>query len=437
MSIIDKNGIKKIWMYNSGIEHNWQSSKNGIRKIKNTKEQRILNRQAELLFFVTKEDDSVYVIQESDPEFIRDISEFGISKPETILMKDEDQPLSKILHHDQSHLEQLKHHDSSSEVLYVPYILSSVDEEISKECSLSIYGCNSETIKKINNKAAAKRIVADLGLPFIKGYICADRETLNGSYAKLKEEGFSKFVIKEPYNSAGKGVFFIKDEKQFQSFSKMMRFDQQNNQFEVILEGWIDDKRDINYQIEVSEDGQVELVGITEQIISITAYKGSLYPPKLTEEQRNYYIQCSELIGKKLYEMGFTGIVGVDSIIGNDGTIYPSIEFNARFNQSTFYLPFFRYFDNDFKRILIRSYDIKTQSHLDYRRLKEFLRMEQVLYNTLKKEGIVILNSTCLSSYQDDNGFYASRLYLAVVYDENESDELHFDKLDKLIKNIK
>lgn len=146
MSVIDKSGIKKIWMYNSGIEHNWQSSKNGIRKINNPNEQKILNRQAELLFFVTKEDDSLYVIQESDPEFIKDISEFGINKPKTILLKDEDQPLSRILLQDQPLLEQLKHQAIATKSLYVPYILSADDEEISKECSLPIYGCSSEGV---------------------------------------------------------------------------------------------------------------------------------------------------------------------------------------------------------------------------------------------------------------------------------------------------
>ena len=216
----------------------------------------------------------------------------------------------------------------------------------------------------------------------------------------------------------------------------MMRFDKDNTEFEVIIEGWIDEKRDINYQIEISREGHVKLFAITEQIISVTAYKGSLYPPVLTQKQEEYYHDCAQKIGNRLYNMGFTGIIGIDSIINKDGTIYPAIEFNARINQSTFYIPFLNFFKHDNKRILIRSYDVKTNRFLEYRRLKDILQQNNLLYDSRHKTGVIILNSSCLSIYKDENEKYENRLYFANIYDAKEADDIHYKEMDNLIKAI-
>lgn len=432
--MIDEFQQDKIWVYNSGIEHNWQASHNGIRKVNNLKEQKILNRQAELLFYISDVNDTVFIVKDSDPEFLKDIEEFGIKKPNTILVPDLDLPISRIILDDESVMTKLKLNYKNRDLLYVPYILSKEDEEICKRCGIQIYGSSSDTVQSLNNKAFARRIVNELGLPCIDGIICDSKEKLENGYNKLKLLGYNKFVLKEPYNSAGKGVFFIKDEKQFYNFWRMMRFDKSNNNFEVIIEGWIDEKRDINYQIEISKDGAVKLIALTEQIISVTAYKGSLFPAEITDKQTEYYNDCAQIIGKKLYEMGFTGIIGIDSIISRNGIIYPAIEFNARLNQSTFYIPFLNYFNKKNRRVLIRSYDIKTNNTLEYTQLKKTLINNRLLYNSKEELGIIILNSSCLSIYKDEDGKYESRLYLANVY--KDYDNYHFAQLDQLLKQI-
>ena len=437
MSIIKDSNNRKILIYNSGIEHDWQDKKTGVRKVNNLNEQKILNRQAELLFFISDSEDTVYVVKESDSEFLTDMEVFGIKKPKTTVIPDLDLPISKIIIENTEILQDLKTQFAGQEVLYVPYILSKEDEKISEYCNFQIYGSSSDLIMKLNNKAIARRIVDEIGLPCIDGAICSSKEQLEAEYNKLKAKGYEKFVLKEPFNSAGKGVFFIRDEKQFYSFLKMMRFDNENNNYEVIIEGWIDNKRDINYQIEVSKEGDIQLIAITEQIISVTAYKGSLYPPVLTKQQEDSYIDYAHKIGVRLYEMGFEGIIGIDSIIDENGTIYPAIEFNARFNQSTFYIPFLNYFKNDNKRVLIRSYDTKTNNSLDYRSLKEILRENSLLYNNVSKRGIVILNSSCLSICKDSDGQYENRIYLAYVYDKNDADDINYEEMDNLIKLIK
>lgn len=437
MKLIDKNDKKKIWIYNSGIEHDWQNKKCGVRKVNNRNEQKILNRQAELLFFIAKAEDTVFVVNESDTEFIEDMKKFGITKPKTVVIPDFDQPISNIIFENKEILQELKRKYDDNKTLYVSYILSKTDEEIAKYCGFELYGSTSDLIQKLNHKANARRIVKELGLPYIEGAICKSKEELELEFEHLKAKGFSEFVLKEPFNSAGKGVFFIRDEKQFHNFLKMMRFGNEQEEFEVIIEGWITGKRDINYQIEITRDGEIQMIAITEQIISVTAYKGSVYPPALSNNQMEYYKECVQVIGKKLYHMGFYGVVGIDSIIDRNGTIYPAIEFNARFNQSTFYIPFLQYFKGAHRRILIRSYDVKTKECIDYKGVKRFLEQKGVLYQEASKKGIIILNSSCLSMYQDETGNYESRLYFAYIYEENENDTMYYEKMDTLVKLLK
>lgn len=134
----------------------------------------------------------------------------------------------------------------------------------------------------------------------------------------------------------------------------------------------MENKRDINYQIEISEDGNVELIAITEQIISVTSYKGTIYPARLSSTEVEMYQKYAQIIGKKLFALGYRGLVGIDSMIKANGEIIPAIEFNARLNQSSFYLPIMEFFSRRNRNTLIRSYDIQTNEKLDYKQLKKY-----------------------------------------------------------------
>ena len=83
------------------------------------------------------------------------------------------------------------------------------------------------------------------------------------------------------------------------------------------------------------------------------------------------YEKYAQIIGKKLFDLGYRGLVGIDSMINENGEIIPAIEFNARLNQSSFYLPIMEFFAQKNRNTLIRSYDIQTNDRLDYKGTNE------------------------------------------------------------------
>ena len=427
--------INKIWIYNAGIDKNWQDKKCGVRKVNDINEQKMFNRQAEISLFLAGKDDIMFLVESPDEEFLEDMKMLGFEVPQIKLVKEEDLTISQSLYNDDKLL--YKQLNKGEEYLYIPYILSKYDEILSNYENINLYGSSFEIVKKINNKMMARKILTEIELPVIDGYLCSDKEEIEDAYIKLKDMGYSKFAIKEPYNSAGKGVYFARDDKQLKNIVKMLRFPDNNEDFQVAVEGWIDNKRDINYQIEISPEGKVDFVAITEQIILVTSYKGTMYPAQLTSQQETLYEEYAQKIGKKLFDLGYTGLVGIDSIIKEDGTIIPAIEFNARLNQSTFYMPICELFKGINRRTLIRSYDIKTKAHLNYKMLKNVLIDEVLYYDKDKGEGILILNSTCLSAYKSGEGdMYNSRVFLAYVYDDNKDDVEQYYKVDELIQKL-
>ncbi|MGB8453610.1 MAG: ATP-grasp domain-containing protein [Anaerocolumna sp.] len=424
--------INKIWIYNGGIDHNWQDSSCGIRKVNDIHEQKMFNHQAEFMLFLANKNDIVYLVHSPDKEFLDDIKMLGFEEPQIQLIPEEDITISQILCCNKELLYgRLK---EGQDYLYVPYILSDYDESLCKQESIKLYGSSFKTVKKINNKMQARKILSDIGLPVIDGYLCSNKEEMQMGYYKLKEMGYVKFAVKEPYNSAGKGVYCIRDDKQFQTFLKMLRFPDDVEEFQVAVEGWIDNKRDINYQIEILPNGAVELLTITEQLILVTSYRGTMYPAQLTSEQEILYQEYAQKIGKKLFSMGYTGLVGIDSIIKEDGSIIPAIEFNARLNQSTFYSPILEKFQHMQRKSIVRSYDIQTNMQLTYPKLKDLLIEEGLYFDKSNNEGVYILNSSCLSLYHNERGMYHSRVFLAITYDKNKDDMVQYHLMDQFIK---
>lgn len=427
-----KNKIPKLWVYNAGIDKTWQTESQGIRKINNPKEQYILNAQSELNIFLCKKDDYLIVIREPDREFINDISTFGIEKPTFIKVSNNRITISEILENEMNNTMELSRLNGKN-IVYSPYILSKIDENNAKRLNLHINGKNSVLVKQINNKTFIRELSMENEFPRINGYVCRCKDELLHNADLLIQNGCERFCIKEPYNSAGKGVFFIRDKKQLDLFAKRMQFG--GDDFSVILEEWIDNKKDINYQIEILENGDIDFIGITEQIINTTAYKGTAYPADISLEQEKEYKRYASKIGGILYEMGFTGVIGIDSIIIDDNRIIPMIEINARINQSTFYLKLGKYFKERNKRIIFRSYDINTKCELNYKILKQYLINKGLYFDG--DEGTIIINSSCLSIFKNCDETYFNRVYLAYVGKEKAKNEELMESINNVIDIIK
>jgi hypothetical protein len=104
----------------------------------------------------------------------------------------------------------------------------------------------------------------------------------------------------------------------------------------VVVETWLPKRADLNYQLTVDVHGEVRLDFVKEALTRNGIHLGHISPTELDDVQYNEVRHAAEVVGKALHADGFTGVVGVDAVVAADGTVYPVLEINARFNMSTY-----------------------------------------------------------------------------------------------------
>lgn len=438
-NLIISNAKRNVWVYNIGADKSWIPEKVGIHKIINSQERRIINLQAELMIFLTSKSDLIYLSKLPEKEFIRDMELFGMEQPEVRLLPQEIPcHFTRYISESEDIKDELgKLQSSNQDVAYIPYVVTEEDEKICMDSGLVLWGGKASVTKKVNSKVFARRIAQELGFPTTEGFICSSEEELAKGYAELLKRGYKYCVIKEPYGTSGKGVHLVKNEKTFKNLLRMIRFPEEHGTFQVLLEGWIEDKKDINYQIAINSLGNVKLLSINEQLIKQTTNKGTRFPAEISPEQETIFKNAAEKIGRRLFQEGYTGIMGIDSIIKPSGEVIPILELNGRFNQSTFYIPLFSRLLQWKRQALIKYYDIRTTEYLNYRKLKDVLVAQDKAFSPENKTGILILNSACLSyDFDKSDKKYLSRVYVAVIAEQGKNINDEAAAADRLIGQI-
>ena len=81
-----------------------------------------------------------------------------------------------------------------------------------------------------------------------------------------------KVCIKRPYGVSGNGVFLVNDISRLERILFMLN--KQVIQDGWLVEGWYEDKKDLNAQLYISKSGDVNLFSIKEQILDEKIYRG-------------------------------------------------------------------------------------------------------------------------------------------------------------------
>lgn len=369
------DGYSVIWLFNIGVEKYWNNLNNDVVA---SKEDEIVNSSEEMMLLLARKQDIVIMRKKTQNAYMELLEKLGIVSPMILIPKGEDsyRCISEIVLEDDDLLKRLKIFGEKNNVVFFPYGVSSLEERIAEVCNLKLIGESEEKSRKINNKIYAREIAEELGFKTSEGYTCSTIEEMVIVYNKLKEK-YNRIIVKTPCNASGKGMWIVDDNNRLKVVSKIIsRYMRSNEDASWLVEGWLEKEMDINIQIYVSEDGRVEVFSIKEQITEDTVYIGSVFQPRMTQEQ---YILCYEWakkIGRYLFEHSFWGIFGVDGLITKSGQIVPIIEINGRCTLST-YVSFLanqfgkKYFFSFYKRAF-------SQKTVDY----------EILSNTLNNKGL-------------------------------------------------
>lgn len=427
-----------IWLCNIGAERYWSNMNTGV---VDRNEDIIVNRIEEMNLLICREQDVIILRESPDKEYLDVLKKMGFSIPRILTPKNVDllTPISELVLQDEELIAELKKIASQNEEVYFsPYAVTYMEEKIAEKAGLKILGAPSEICSKINDKIFNREISEKLGFAVCQGKVCYTIDEIREEYKKLTENEpyFSKVIIKEPNGASGKGLYVISDKEKLESTLRIIaRFARKRTDVKWLVEGWYDKKADLNYQIYIAPNGTVDVFSIKQQLLNDTVYIGSKIPPDLDEEVLNSYKQFGEKIGKYLFEIGYTGVAGVDSIISTEDVIIPIIEINGRFTLSTY----ISFIENQIKniKILSRYFRLISDSSISYEDLIKEIDKKGILLKPGEREGAFVYTSgtlpTVLHEGQDK---YMGRVFAFIASDSWERINEYSSKLDQVIQSI-
>lgn len=308
-----------LWYMNIGEEQDGQAS-NYFPSVKDPQSEEIVVQQEHQLLFLARPQDTVFFHTMPEPAFLEYWKERSLPLP-SILCRDE---LSQV--------------PGLEGYTIIPFIVSEQLLELKRLYpNLDIVAPDLSVCREINHKFNTRRLMVRNGFNVTAGYFCNDIESLERAYEQLVSAGFAKCVLKVPYGSSGKGLKVIDNERNFRFLLNYI----QNRQTSVdlLLEGWHPHRLSLTSQLFISRY-EVHLLAVTEQIVDPNGvYKGTNFSPSLSETESADYREEILRAGELIRQMGYTGVLGIDSIIDTNGELIPVIEINARLTQVTYILP--------------------------------------------------------------------------------------------------
>lgn len=391
-----------IWLFNIGVEKYWNGE---VFTVKNAKEDILVNHLEEINLLVTRKQDILLLRDKPSKAYLESMKEFGAQIPSIMCpsYEDENKSISELVLEDEDLIEAIKKKIEQKKAIFVPYGVSEMEEQIKDKLGVPMLGSSSEISKTINNKIFSRMFAIEQGFHVPEGRVCSGFEKLEAvAYEMLMKYG--KIIIKEPCGASGKGLWVVDSKDKYRStFLIIKRFFKNRIDQEWLVEEWCNKKADLNYQIYIGLNGEVEVFSIKEQKVDSTVYIGSVMPPAFSNSIMQKCKQCGEIIGARLFELGYRGVVGIDAMILDNDELIPIIEINGRFTLST-YVSFVQEKKELENTVLFSFYTkIPLKNCNDYSELKKQLQEKNIWYKD--NQGLFVYNSESITkSRVGDNG---------------------------------
>ncbi|MFG2041336.1 ATP-grasp domain-containing protein [Dactylosporangium sp. NPDC048998] len=219
----------------------------------------------------------------------------------------------------------------------MPLGVSPDEERLSAVTGLPLAAPGAAVCKRVNGKIFSRELVDAAGLTPVPGTECR-------TVAELAEALRTRFVpgdgvrvvVKESLGVSGRGMVVLDRAQQAERLLRSMGRYHPDGRASLVVERWIDKACDLNYQFIVGRDGAVHFETVKTALVDGGVHRGHLFPPTLRPEQTGELEKAAAEIGRALAAEGYFGLVGVDAMLGVDGTLYPCLEINARFNMATY-----------------------------------------------------------------------------------------------------
>jgi hypothetical protein len=245
----------------------------------------------------------------------------------------------------------------------MPMGISAAEEELAGLVGLPLAGPAAAICKRVNGKVYSRRLVDSFGLTPVPGVVCERVAELPAAvHAQLGRGG--RAVVKESLGVSGRGMAVVADAGAAERLLRLIGRRGPHARADLVVESWIEDAAQLNYQFVVSRSGQVRFETVKEAVLHHNVHQGHRFPVTLSGEHLAGLREAAGVIGRALHADGYYGVAGVDAMIGPDGTLYPCLEINARFNMSTYQSRIAERFIGEGRHAVAATFNLKlSQAH--------------------------------------------------------------------------
>lgn len=300
----------------------------------------------------------------------------------------------------------------------MPLGISAEEERLAKETGLPLAGAPAAVCIAVNGKIYSRELCYTAGLTPVPGAICRTADELAPALRTYLRSG-GRAAVKESLGVSGRGMVVLDDQARADRLVHMVQRRGERARVDLVVESWIDKIVDLNYQFIISRTGAVHFETVKAAVVESGVHKGHRFPVELPVEASEELRRAADLIGRALFADGYFGMVGVDAMLGRDGTLYPCLEINARFNMATYQSRLAEKF------IGLGRHAIATTIGLRPRRRHSFgevaAALGELLFDGTGRPGVLINNFATLNAAAVDGGEFHGRLYAICVADDPDS----------------
>ena len=299
----------------------------------------------------------------------------------------------------------------------MPLGISAAEEELAKETGLPLAGTTAQTCKAVNGKIFSRQLVETIGIREVPGRVVRTVGELRPVLTELLAKG-GRVVVKESLGVSGRGMVVVADEKAAGRLLRLIERRGLDAPANLVVETWIEHAQDLNYQFVVSRTGNVRFETVKAAVLKDGVHQGHRFPVELPPVAAAELQDAVQKIGKALHAEGFFGLVGVDAMLATDGTLYPCLEINARFNMSTYQSRIAERFIPDGAHAIAANFGLRPSRVHTFAEVAEALG--ELLLDEGRGTGVLINNFATLNAAATDGNFHG-RLYAICVADSAEA----------------
>ncbi|MEU7108313.1 ATP-grasp domain-containing protein [Streptomyces sp. NPDC046215] len=336
-ALTGRHDARFVWLCNFEAEAAWARGRTGLPLPRASAAGALAHRMEQLGALLAEPGDVLLLGEDLDPDFRRYAERAGLGLPDVLVADGGYQGTPEAVLASPRLLGELRQLAGQGAYL-MPMGNSAVEQRIAEVTGLRLAVAGADVCERVNSKIYSRRICAALGLRTVPGHIC-------GSVAELREAvgrydpGARPLIVKDAYGVSGKGLLVLDSAARADRLLRMVDSRARrtgSDALELVVEHLLPKSADLAYQFVVDRAGRVHLDFVKEALISGGVPNGNLTPAALTDDQHEELVAAAHLLGGRLHEDGFFGVVGVDALLGADGSLYPVLEINARLSMGSY-----------------------------------------------------------------------------------------------------